>query len=156
MDSDLPKTVTVTAPDIANDYKIIVVADPDGLVRELNEANNSAYSEMLNVNPAYTAIANTDTEIALNTDVIPIYGSTLLPDGETAAANVDVDIYVIVDGSRRVVTTTTDASGNFAASFIPLPTLSALATRQWVRLSSRMRLISSASSARTEAISHGI
>ncbi|MGE4285433.1 MAG: GLUG motif-containing protein, partial [Phycisphaerae bacterium] len=122
MDSDLPKTVTVTAPDIANDYKIIVVADPDGLVRELNEANNSAYSEMLNVNPAYTAIANTDTEIALNTDVIPIYGSTLLPDGETAAANVDVDIYVIVDGSRRVVTTTTDASGNFAASFIPLPT----------------------------------
>ncbi|VGO16683.1 Bacillopeptidase F [Pontiella desulfatans] len=121
MGSNLTITAQATAPLTPGDYRIAVVADPDKLVKELNDANNIAWSATLSVSPSYTASAETDVETAMDSDVIPITGSATLPDGMSPAANVDVDVYVVVNGIRRVISVQSDAEGLFETEFVPLP-----------------------------------
>ena len=109
----------VTVPDITGDCRFAVVVDPDRLITELNDANNTAYSSVVSVSPSYIAEAQVEGERFLQGSAIEINGVAVKADGTTPAANVDVEIYVIKNEFRRQLKATTDAQGRFAATFKP-------------------------------------
>lgn len=110
---------TVTLPSIVGDCRLAVVIDSDGLVAELDEANNTTYSPVVSVSPSYLAEVFVDGERFLQGAEIALSGAAAKAGGATPAAGVEVEIYVIKDGLRRTLAATTDANGRFSAIFKP-------------------------------------
>lgn len=110
---------TVTAPSDTGDYRIVVVLDPDGKISELDDANNSLTSDAIAVSAAYTATVTVAEKVYLPGDEIVFNGEATMPDGTTPAANLLIDLYVLVNGMRRTYHLTTDANGAFGMTFEP-------------------------------------
>ena len=113
-------TLVLDAPSVPGTFRVAVLADSGLRIIELNEANNAGYSVPFAVSPIYTAVAATDTETALASDVILVYGTAIMNDGVTLATNAAVEVYIIVDGIRRMFSAVTDATGAFEVLFTPL------------------------------------
>ncbi len=110
----------VKLPTHPADYRIAIKVDPNALINELNDVNNTGWSEKISLNPSYTATATVEGEIFLQGEPITITGAVIGVDGVTPMAGVAIDVYVIVDGIRRTLTAMTDAQGMYVATFIPL------------------------------------
>ena len=111
----------VPAPSAAGNGRIAVVADPDGTIVELDNANNAAWSDAVTVSPAYvTADVHCSKAVYATGEKIVVTGVAVRPDGVTRAANVEVEVYLVSGGMRRTLTATTDENGEFAASYVPL------------------------------------
>ena len=109
----------VQAPNIPGDYKLIYWVNPEMTMTELLSSNNTSEPISVKVNPDYTATANVHEAYFMKGAPVPITGSALKNDG-TAAANEEVEVYVITNGLRRTITATTDGSGNYSTEFVPL------------------------------------
>src|SRR5262249_23342754 len=71
--------------------------------------------------PAYRATVATSIDTANAGTPVPLTGSAFDPLTGEPAANQPVTIHIHVRGTRRVINVVTDADGNFAATFQPLP-----------------------------------
>jgi methionine-rich copper-binding protein CopC len=120
-DGSITVTLTAPAPEATGNYKLIIVADSEKILTELNEGNNIGYSDNFLIQPAYSAVTQTDVVTAIAPQPIPIYGTATMADGVTPAANVPLDVYTVVGGMRRTISAVTDEYGDFYAEFVPLP-----------------------------------
>lgn len=107
--------VELDAPSVPGKYRVTAEINPNGTVTELQTINNSAYTETT-VTTAYTY----DVKAEKNTYNIGekvVLGGTVKTRGGAAAANVEVEPYIIYAGSRIALKATTDAEGKYSAEY---------------------------------------
>lgn len=121
------QTASIQLPEETGEYHIIVVTDALGSVAEGSERNNaSAGAAAITVRAPLTATVQAAvTQLAVggeaNASVIPLTGSAVDSSTGGPAANQPVKVMVRVGGIERWLDATTDADGNFALDFKPLP-----------------------------------
>jgi hypothetical protein len=116
------QTAQFPLPQQAGRYWVIVTTDAASEIVEGLEGNNSVVSALpIEVSAAYTASAQTAVASGLAGTIIPIAGSATRTDNGQPAANEPVNVHVTVRDTRRVIAAVSDAGGNFAVNFTPLP-----------------------------------
>ena len=110
--------VEVTAPEMPRDIWVAVALDPSGTITELDNANNTGWSGAVGVAAAWTATVAADAERYLPGDTVALTGTATLAGGG-AAAGVDVDVYLMMNGMRRTLKVRTGADGAFATNYVP-------------------------------------
>jgi uncharacterized membrane protein len=120
--SSTSRSAAITLPGVPGFYYAIVVVDATNVIAEPNEADNRAIStSSVAVLPTYTATVSADVPVAVVGTPIHLSGLATLQGTSTPAVNVAVTVRVVAEnGIRRVITATTDASGQFAATFTPV------------------------------------
>lgn len=109
-------------PTTPGDYWLVVVADADNVVTESFEGNNTAVSSHpMRVTASYAASVQTDIDIAPADTPVPLRGRALRAGSSEPAPFELVNVHITVRGTRRIVAALTDAQGNFATTFYPLP-----------------------------------
>ncbi|MDP3180369.1 MAG: carboxypeptidase-like regulatory domain-containing protein, partial [Bacteroidota bacterium] len=73
------------------------------------------------ITPEYNATAIADNNLYLPNTPIPIHGSALNNNSEKVP-NVDVDIYILSNGTRKELKAKTNNSGDYTVDFVPLST----------------------------------
>jgi len=120
--SGASQTVQVVAPHSPGDYYVVVVADVNDTVVELLEGNNDAIRlTPLRVEPAYTATIAADIHEASAGTTVPLHGVAVRAGTGQPAADVPVNVHLVVRGIPRIFSVLTDAGGAFAMEFRPLP-----------------------------------
>lgn len=119
-DGDMaPGTSTVISgnimlPAIAGKLTVTAQVNPDNSVHELTTANNTL-SVGLDLVPSFTATITPSKAVYAQGEEVVLTGKAT---GSTAA-NRDVEIYTIVNGTRTAATVTTDNEGKFSHKFTP-------------------------------------
>ncbi len=111
---------TATVPDLPGNRKLLLQVNPDAALNELLLTNNTSPAVDVSIMPSYTATAQVAGTTFLQGASIPVTGTAVRPD-DSPAINSMVEVYVLTNGLRREVLTTTDATGAFTATFVPLP-----------------------------------
>ncbi|MDL2321916.1 Ig-like domain-containing protein, partial [Desulfosarcina sp. OttesenSCG-928-B08] len=112
---------TFMAPTLTGSYTLLVMTNVHGNPGEVSSANNSALAaDPTLILATCTVTVRTDTELAPNGTAISLYGHAALTTTGEPAANQTVSIRILTNGTRRVITATTDANGDFTAIFTPL------------------------------------
>lgn len=107
--------VELDAPSVPGSYRVTAEINPNGTVTELQTINNSAYTETT-VTTAYTYGIGADKSTYNIGDKV-VLGGTVKTRGGAAAANVEVEPYIIYAGSRTALKATTDAEGNYLVEY---------------------------------------
>lgn len=107
--------VELDAPSVPGKYRVTVEINPNGTVTELQTINNSAYTETT-VTTAYTYGIGADKS-TYNIGEKVVLGGTVKTRGGAAAANVEVEPYIIYAGSRIALKATTDAEGKYSVEY---------------------------------------
>ena len=107
--------VELDAPSVPGSYRVTAEINPNGTVTELQTINNSAYTETT-VTTAYTYGIGADKSTYNIGDKVVLSG-TVKTRGGAAAANVEVEPYIIYAGSRIALKATTDAEGNYSVEY---------------------------------------
>lgn len=107
--------VELDAPSVPGSYKVTAEINPNGTVTELQTINNSAYTETT-VTTAYTYGIGADKSTYNIGDKV-VLGGTVKTRGGAAAANVEVEPYIIYAGSRTALKATTDAEGKYSVEY---------------------------------------
>lgn len=115
------QTLAVRAPLNAGQSWVIVQTDAGQEISEIREDNNIGVSRSaINIQPAYTATAQTEITSAVAGTPIPMYGVAVLSGGGPAIAK-PVNIHIISRGTERVIAAITGMDGGFALTWTPLP-----------------------------------
>jgi hypothetical protein len=109
----------VKAPNVPGKYKLLFKVNPESTMTELLLTNNTAQPVVLNIKPDYSATAIVQPSYFLKGDTVRITGTATKVNG-TAATSVPVEVYIITQGFRRTVTTTTNNFGQYTALFVPM------------------------------------
>jgi len=88
-------------------------------VNELVYTNNTYDPISIKVVPEYTATANVDLTQTLPNKAVTIYGKATRVNKQPAAT-VNVDVYLLSNGTRKDLTALTDAQGNYTVQFTPM------------------------------------
>ncbi len=120
--SNYTRTVTFTLPAQAGNYWLFAVTDAGGQISEVDEANNRRPLPLAVQAPDYAARVTAAVETALVGAAVELTGEAFFLDGGAPAANVDVEVRVLVRGTRRILRVRTDEDGRFTTTFRPLPT----------------------------------
>ena len=107
--------VELDAPSVPGNYRVTAEINPNGTVTELQTINNSAYTETT-VTTAYTYDVKAEKNTYNIGDKV-VLGGTVKTRGGTAAANVEVEPYIIYAGSRIALKATTDAEGKYSVEY---------------------------------------
>lgn len=107
--------VELDAPSVPGNYRVTAEINPNGTVTELQTINNSAYTETT-VTTAYTYDVKSEKN-TYNIGEKVVLGGMVKTHGGTAAANVEVEPYIIYAGSRIALKATTDAEGKYSAEY---------------------------------------
>lgn len=111
------KNLTITGE--LGDHFIFATVNGSQILNELVTINNTSQAEPLSVYPDYSATAWVDGDEFNGSTPITINGITETV-GKSPAVFKAVDVYVIVNGVRRVFSATSDDKGEFSVNFIPL------------------------------------
>jgi RHS repeat-associated protein len=113
---------TIPSPSNVGQYMVRVVIDTGQSVQELSYSDNTGVAaQPFNDQAAYTAtVTASATVVSAGTPVVLSGAATLAIDG-AAAGGVPVAVGILVAGTTRTLTATTDASGNYSVTFQPLP-----------------------------------
>ncbi|WP_218933767.1 CARDB domain-containing protein [Rubripirellula lacrimiformis] len=115
------RSAIVTLPTMPGQYFLIVQVDANDSVREVLETNNYVVSaSAITIEAPYTATVSSGIETASVGTPVSLAGTATKVDG-SPAVSVDVAVNISVRGTNRVLPATTDADGNFAVTFVPLP-----------------------------------
>jgi hypothetical protein len=106
-------------PNLPGQYYLIFKANPLSDITELLLTNNTSQPVAVTINPDYKATANVADAYYLQGTAVTITGHAVKSNG-TAAGNVAVDVYVINNGYRKIITATTNAQGDFNTVYTPL------------------------------------
>lgn len=107
--------VELDAPSVPGNYRVTAEINPNGTVTELQTINNSAYTETT-VTTAYTYDVKSEKN-TYNIGEKVVLGGMVKTHGGTAAANVEVEPYIIYAGSRIALKATTDAEGKYSVEY---------------------------------------
>lgn len=107
--------VELDAPSVPGKYRVTAEINPNGTVTELQTINNSAYTETT-VTTAYTYGIGADKSTYNIGDKVVLSGMVKTRGG-AAAANVEVEPYIIYAGSRIALKATTDAEGKYSVEY---------------------------------------
>lgn len=117
------RTAEIALPSAPGRYWVVVQTDLQGTVVEGSEANNALVAALpIDVAPAYAVTVSTDIELAASGTPVPLRGQALRTGDNSPVPNVPVSLRILVNGTRRVLKTLTDASGNYLTTFRPLAT----------------------------------
>ncbi len=118
----LDRNATLRLPSVPGDYWVIVQADGSNNVVEVSEGNNFLVSpQPIHVDAAYTATVSANIESAPAGTPVILSGSAD-KFGTTLPAPFElVSLHIGLRGTTRVIAALTDGSGNFSATFTPLP-----------------------------------
>jgi hypothetical protein len=117
------QSLTVLLPSVPGSYYVVVQADANNEILELRKDNNVTVSPMpLVVTAAYEATVAAGIHSAPVGTPIPFSGTAYVP-GTRIPPPLDspVSIHIHANGTDRVISALTDASGSFATTWIPLP-----------------------------------
>jgi len=116
------QTDTLTFPSTVGQYTVRVVTDANQFVQELSFFNNTGTSaQPLDDQAAYqVTLAASATTVSNGTPIVFSGVATMTSNG-APAASVPVAVQVMVAGTTRTLTATTDSSGNYSVTFQPLP-----------------------------------
>jgi RHS repeat-associated protein len=115
------QTATLSFPATVGQYIVRVVTDASQSVEELSFTNNTGTSaQPLADQASYTATVSTPVTTVSNGTPIPLSGVATLASTGAPAANVPVAVEIMVDGTTRTLTATTDSSGDYSITFQPL------------------------------------
>jgi hypothetical protein len=121
--SSYQQTAAITLPTDPGTYWIVVTTNATGTVSEGTMTNNTAISaQPVQVSPAYAATVSAGVKIAPIGTPIPLSGQAVSAVTGLPDPNVPVLIRILTGGIRRTISVTTDADGQFSATFQPLPT----------------------------------
>ena len=107
--------VELDAPSVPGNYRVTAEINPNGTVTELQTINNSAYTETT-VTTAYTYDIKAEKNTYNIGEKVVLNGTVKTRSG-AAAANVEVEPYIIYAGSRIALKATTDAEGKYSAEY---------------------------------------
>ena len=107
--------VELDAPSVPGNYRVSAEINPNGTVTELQTINNSAYTETT-ITTAYTYDVKADKN-TYNIGEKVVLGGTVKTRSGAAAANVEVEPYIIYAGSRIALKATTDAEGKYSVEY---------------------------------------
>ncbi len=105
-------------------WRFAVVVNPRSTLREVSQLNNTTWSGKFTVEASYRATAELADPAQLTSLIgqpVTLAGRTLRLDSDVPIGQVDADVYVIVNGVRRILPVTSDADGRFTVDFMPLP-----------------------------------
>jgi large repetitive protein len=100
-------------------YYLIAVVNEFKQINELIYINNQSGAVPITILPDYYAVASVDGDVFNGKTPITINGFVKTQDN-FPAPDKDVDVYVIVNGTRRVLKTVSNEAGNFSVNFQPL------------------------------------
>ena len=106
---------TVTMPDNVGSYDVYAVANDGRKMSELLYVNNTSEKVKVNVVSPFTVSVNSDKS-AYNTGEQVVFSGQA---SGNAAANADIEVYVINDGYRHVINAKTDGNGFFTTTYEP-------------------------------------
>ncbi|MDD4968723.1 MAG: CARDB domain-containing protein [Paludibacter sp.] len=119
MGDSVPFNVHLSLSSKTGSYKLLVHANPNNAVNELVYTNNTYDPISIQVVPEYTATATVDLTQTLPNKAVTIYGKATRVTKQPAAS-VKVDVYLLSNGTRKVLTAITDAQGNYSVQFTPM------------------------------------
>ncbi len=108
----------VSIPKTTGKFYVIAKANPESQVNELVYSNNTSNGIEFTILPEYSARAVVDPLVFKPNETIPIHGNAYISQN-VPAVNVDVDVYVLSNGTRREFSAKTNAQGTFSLSFTP-------------------------------------
>ena len=111
---------TVDVPNETGNYFILAKINPAETITELVYFNNVSDAVPLTITPEYNATAIADNNLYLPNTTVVLHGSAL-NNNSGKVPNVDVDVYVLSNGTRRELKTKTNNAGDFTVDFVPLP-----------------------------------
>ena len=111
---------TVIVPNETGNFFVLAKINPSETITELIYFNNVSDAVAINIAPAYTATAAVENLLYLPNTTIPIQGSAFNINNQKVP-NVDVDVYILSNGTRRELKAKTDNSGNYSVEFVPVP-----------------------------------
>ena len=116
------QALTARLPVTVGKFWVIVTVDPLDTVAETLEDNNALVSaQPIEVTAAYTATVQTSVQTALANTPIPLSGSAFRQGTSEPVPFALVNLFIYNQGTKRVISALTDVSGNFNATFTPLP-----------------------------------
>jgi len=101
------------------EYYLIAEVNTQRFINELVYINNRSEAVPLTIQADYYAMASVDGEVFTGSSPITISGYVRTLDDEPAPHK-DVDVHVVVMGTRRVFRTESDANGDFSIDFYPV------------------------------------
>jgi|GEM_PF-4797635 len=107
------------APNLPGNYQLIFKINPDNNISELLLTNNMSAATAISISPGYTCTANVQYEFYNSGSAIPVTGTATQSNG-SPVANKEVEVYIVNNGLRRIITSNTNNSGEYTASFEPL------------------------------------
>ncbi|MFY9154127.1 MAG: CARDB domain-containing protein [Prolixibacteraceae bacterium] len=110
----------VEVPDETGNFYILGKINPEEQITELAYFNNVSDAVALTITPEYNATAIADNTLYLPNTTIPIHGSALNSSSEKVP-NVDVDVYILSNGTRKELKAKTDNLGDYSVDFVPVP-----------------------------------
>ncbi len=105
--------------DVVGNFFIIASVNMNGTITELIGINNTSSAVPFAILPDYTATASVAGDVFNGTAPIIITGTTQTVT-RGPVPNKAVDVYVVVNGTRRVLNAVSDQNGTFSLNFIPL------------------------------------
>lgn len=108
-------SASIDMPDLTGNYTMKAVVNESQTVKELFYGNNSSEQITVCLLPRFTATVSSDKQTYVSGETIVFKGQAT----GSAAANTEVDIYVLNAGYRHVIKAKTDASGAFTAEYTP-------------------------------------
>ncbi|MCM1312525.1 MAG: T9SS type A sorting domain-containing protein [Bacteroides sp.] len=107
---------SIDMPDMTGDYTMQAVVNESQSIKELFYGNNTSDQITVRLLPRFTAVV-------APAKLVYSQGETVILKGKAtgrAAANADVDVFIVNSGYRDVVRTKTDSTGEFTAEYLPL------------------------------------
>ena len=115
------QTKTVTLPALTGQYYLLVATDVYQTLSEASDNNNlSATDTAMVITTPYSTTVQTNINYAPNGTPIPLFGHAAKTSDGTPAAGQPVTIRILTNTTRRVLTATTDANGDWQTTFVPL------------------------------------
>jgi len=112
-------TKTVDVPNETGDFFILTKINPGEQITELVYFNNESEAKAITINPEYTVTAITDKDLYLPNNLITIHGIAQNSKKE-AVPNVDIDLYILISGTRRELKAKTNSAGEYTVDFVPI------------------------------------
>ena len=101
---------------------VVVTTDANNNVNEVSGAtSNTAISIQPVLVSSYAVSVSAGISLAPAGTDVPLQGRTFNPSNGSAVPNAAATVRILTAGTRRVIPVTSDASGNFATVFHPLP-----------------------------------
>lgn len=105
---------------IPGNYKVAVTLDPKNIITELDEINNTAQSDIIEITSAYLVTVQAEKDMYMPQEDVRIVGSATSSNNGSPATHLPILVAVQHDGYQRTIEVETDSKGDFVCIFTPV------------------------------------